>query len=225
MEAILGFIFELYLCTVGISAGIKVLKDLVARNKIEDQGYTFKKSDREIQEVIYDFFKENAYVIVPFRNIKSSWKLIWGSNKKYAEQKLEKYKKDGRIVEPKKEEPKPAVEEKQPVKKPEVKVTASKEKNAELMVDEFIREIESSNDIYFVQEIRKTYRAKSKELRTKYNELAALFKETKDKTKKAEIKEEVATICRRVKAYDTLYLCAKNRQLELQNQQTNTRKK
>ena len=46
------------------------------------------------------------------------------------------------------------------------KVTHSFDENIELIVDEFKSQIESSNDIYFVTEIKKAYRQKSKEERT-----------------------------------------------------------
>lgn len=67
-----------------------------------------------------------------------------------------------------------------------------------------------------LQKLKKVYRQKSKEERARYNELALEFKKTTDKTKKAKIKTEVSSICRRVKAYDELYLCAKTRISELE---------
>ena len=66
------------------------------------------------------------------------------------------------------------------------------------------------------EEIKKAYRQKSKEERARYAELSNEFKTTTDKARKQKIKEEVTSICRKVKAYDELYLCAKTRITELQ---------
>ena len=63
-------------------------------------------------------------------------------------------------------------------------------------------------------------RQKSKEERTRYNELVEKFKTTTNKEEKAKIKQEVTSICRRVKAYDELYVCAKVRISELQKTAT-----
>lgn len=226
MEAIIIFLVKVYLTTVGISAAVKIYKELRAKQIIEEKGYEIVKSDKEIQEEIADLYKEYSYILNPFKNLKKSWKLIWGSNKKYVASKIEKLQNDGKLRKKDKpevihiEEPKP---EKHEVKKEEKKheekkpkVTHSLEENIELIVDEFRSQIESSNDIYFVAEIKKAYREKSKEERARYNELAAKFKKTSDKKEKAKIKTEVTSICRRVKAYDELYLCAKTRISELQ---------
>ena len=73
MEAVLTFIFNLYLASVGFSACVKAVKDLFADKKIYKKGYNITKGDREIQEVIYDFLKENFYILVPIRNIKKTY--------------------------------------------------------------------------------------------------------------------------------------------------------
>lgn len=226
MEAIIAFLFKLYLTTVGISSAVKIYKELRAKQIIEEKGYEILKSDKEIQEQIADLYKQYSYILNPFKNLKESWKLFWGSTKKYASSKMEKLNNDGRLRKINKpevihiEEPKP---EKKEVKKEEkkqeeknTKVTHSFDENIELIVDEFKSQIESSNDIYFVTEIKKAYRQKSKEERARYAELSNEFKTTTDKARKQKIKEEVTSICRKVKAYDELYLCAKTRITELQ---------
>lgn len=225
MEAIIIFLVKVYLTTVGISAAVKIYKELRAKQIIEEKGYEITKGDKEIQEEIAQLYKEYSYILNPFKNLKKSWKLIWGSNKKYASSKMEKLHNDGKLRKKEKpeviyiEEPKPKKKEvKQEEKKKEEgkKVTHSLDENIELIVDEFRNQIESSNDLYFVTEIKKVYRAKSKEERARYNELSLEFKNTSDKKRKTEIKKEVSSICRRVKAYDELYLCAKTRISELQ---------
>ena len=227
MEAIITLLVKIYFTTVGISSAVKLYKELRTKNIIEEKGYQIVKEDKEIQEHIADFFKEYSYILNPFKNLKISWKLFWSSTKKYAENKINKLKEAGRLVEIKKpeiihiEEPKPEKKEtKKEEKTTEKKPTKSFDKNIELIVDEFKSQIENSNDIYFVEEIKKTYRQKSKEERTRYNELAEKFKTTTNKEEKAKIKQEVTSICRRVKAYDELYVCAKVRISELQKTAT-----
>lgn len=166
MEEIIIFLVKVYLTTVGISAAVKVYKELRTKQIIEEKGYEMVKSDKEIQEEIADLYKEYSYILNPFKNLKKSWKLIWGSNKKYASSKMEKLQNDGKLIKKDKpkiihiEEPK---QKKQEVKKEEKKqeeskpkVTHSLEENIELIVDEFRSQIESSNDIYFVTEIKKS---------------------------------------------------------------------
>ena len=116
MEAVLTFVFNLYLASVGLSVCVKAVKDFFADKKINKKGYNITKGDREIQEVVYDFLKENFYILVPIRNIKKTWKLIWSNNKKYSEERFNKFKQQGRI-EKIEEIVGEAVEESKPVKK------------------------------------------------------------------------------------------------------------
>lgn len=227
MEAIISLLINYYIISVGVSAAIKGLKVLKARKIIKSNGFEITKGDLEIQEEIAEFFKDNIYILNPFKNIKKSWKLIWGSNKKYAAAYMEKLKNQGKLKKVEKqevvrvEEPKP---KKQEVKKeerkkerPERKVTPSFDRNAELITDEFRSEIEASNDIYFVTEIKKVYRQKSKDERAAYHRLQEEFNKTSDKAKKTSLANEAKNVCRRIKAYDELYMAAKVRIDELQN--------
>lgn len=226
MAELLTVILNIYLASVGVAGVTKFLKERKARKIIEKKGYKIVSGEKEPQEFIADFFKNNFYVIVPFRNIKKTWKLIWGSNKKYANAKMEELKKEGRLeaieetkqiekpVEVKKEE---KIVEKKENKIPEKKVTETKPKNIASIVDEFKNEINTSNDLIFVDEVRKTYRQKSNDLRQQYAVLSKEYKETTDKTKKAQIKDEVSNICRKIRTYDELYICARTRLTELKN--------
>ena len=63
MEAIIAFLFKLYLTTVGISSAVKIYKELRAKQIIEEKGYEILKSDKEIQEQIADLYKQYSYIL------------------------------------------------------------------------------------------------------------------------------------------------------------------
>ena len=50
MEYLLEIILKLYLMTVGLSAGVKLLKDNIAKNKILKQGYEIKDDSRDLKK-------------------------------------------------------------------------------------------------------------------------------------------------------------------------------
>lgn len=213
---VLYFIFNLYMVTVLSSLGIKMLKEYRANKRIEKQGLEITKGEREWQEIIYDYIKEYAYTLVPIRNIKKTWKLIWGNNKKYTQAKLNKLKEQGRIKEAKVEES--VVEQPKP-KKEEKVVTTQTKKTEKLIVDEFINQINDSKDINFITSVKATYRQKSIELRERFAKLQELYKSTTNAQKKSEIKDEMTNIRRRVTAYDEIFVAARDRIAELKQNQ------
>lgn len=213
---VLYFIFNLYMVTVLGSLGIKMLKEYRANKRIEKQGLEIINGEREWQEIVYDCMKEYVYTLVPIRNVKKTWKLIWGNNKKYAEAKLAKLKEQGRIKEAKVEES--VVEQPKPKKEEKVVTTQSK-KPEKLVVDEFINQVNESKDIEFITSVKTTYRKKSIELRERFAKLQELHKNTSNAQKKSEIKDEMSSIRRRVTAYDEIFVAARDRIAELKQNQ------
>lgn len=226
MEAFLMFLLNLYVATTLASVGIKLAKEYFANKRIEKNGYKITKGDREVQEVVYDILKEYTYCLVPIRNIKKSWKLIWGSNKKYANQKLAKLQEQGRIEKLEAIEAKPVVEEKP--KKPETKPekTTTPKKNQELIVDEYIDEINNSTNVEFITAVKTTYRKKSLELRERHEKLKSMIATSTNDEFKKKCRKEMSSIARRVNAYDKIFVAARDRLFELkQKNQSSQRRK
>lgn len=209
MQYLIEILFKIYLFTIGISAGTKLLKDNLANSKIENQGYKINKDQREIKTIIYDYIKEYIYTLVPIKNIKISKELLFESDKKYTRKRLEKLKKNGRIIENK-------IEEQEEKPKTNKILKETKEVKKQNDISQYIKEIEISKDIYFLNEIKITFNNKSKELRKRYFILVDLYKKTTDKNKKRDIKDELEKLCNRVKLYDQIYVSARNRIKELQ---------
>lgn len=225
MEAFIMFILNLYVASTLAAVGIKLAKEYFANKRIEKNGYKITKGDREVQEVVYDILKEYTYCLVPIRNIKKSWKLIWGSNKKYANQKLAKLQEQDRIEKLEEIEAEPIVEEKP--KKPETKPekTAPK-KNQELVVDEYVDEINNSTNVEFISSVKTTYRQKSLELRERHAKLKSMIATSTNDEFKKKCRKEMSSIARRVNAYDKIFVAARDRLFELKqkNQSTQRRK-
>ena len=209
MQYLIEILFKIYLFTIGISAGTKLLKDNLANSKIENQGYKINKDQREIKTIIYDYIKEYIYTLVPIKNIKIAKELLFESDKKYTRKRLEKLKKNGRIIENK-------IEEQEEKPKTNKILKETKEVKKQNDISQYIKEIEISKDIYFLNEIKITFNNKSKELRKRYFILVDLYKKTTDKNKKRDIKAELEKLCNRVKLYDQIYFSARNRIKELQ---------
>lgn len=225
MEAFIMFILNLYVASTLASVGIKLAKEYFANKRIEKNGYKIIKGDREVQEVVYDILKEYTYCLVPIRNIKKSWKLIWGSNKKYANQKLAKLQEQGRIEKPEEIEAEPVVEEKP--KKPETKPEKTiPKKTQELVVDEYVDEINNSTNIEFISSVKITYRQKSLELRERHAKLKSMVATSTNDEFKKKCRKEMSSIARRVNAYDKIFVAARDRLFELKqkNQSTQRRK-
>lgn len=225
MEAFIMFILNLYVASTLAAVGIKLAKEYFANKRIEKNGYKITKGDREVQEVVYDILKEYTYCLVPIRNIKKSWKLIWGSNKKYANQKLAKLQEQGRIEKLEAIEAEPVVEEKP--KKPETKPEkTTPKKNKELVVDEYVDEINNSTNIEFISSVKTTYRQKSLELRERHAKLKSMVATSTNDEFKKKCRKEMSSIARRVNAYDKIFVAARDRLFELKqkNQSTQRRK-
>lgn len=225
MEAFIMFILNLYVASTLAAVGIKLAKEYFANKRIEKNGYKITKGDREVQEVVYDILKEYTYCLVPIRNIKKSWKLIWGSNKKYANQKLAKLQEQGRIEKQEAIEAEPVVEEKP--KKPETKPEkTTPKKNKELVVDEYVDEINNSTNIEFISSVKATYRQKSLELRERHAKLKSMIATSTNDEFKKKCRKEMSSIARRVNAYDKIFVAARDRLFELKqkNQSTQRRK-
>ncbi len=222
MEAVLAFLFKVYLVSIGFSVGVKYCKGRKADKKIEKSGYKIVKGDLETQERIYNCIKEYFYTIVPIRNIKKSWKLIWSNNKKYAEERFNELNKQGRIekieevVGEKVEESKPVKkEEKQPKQEEKPVVTNDIKKNNQLIVDEYIAEINNSTNMEFISAIKSTYRQKSIELRERHSKLKDMLATSTNEEFKNKLKKEMSAIARRVNAYDKIFVAARDRLFEL----------
>ena len=225
MEAFIMFILNLYVESTLAAVGIKLAKEYFANKRIEKNGYKITKGDREVQEVVYDILKEYTYCLVPIRNIKKSWKLIWGSNKKYANQKLAKLQEQGRIEKLEEIEAEPVVEEK--TKKPETKPEkTTPKKNKELVVDEYVDEINNSTNIEFISSVKTTYRQKSLELRERHAKLKSMVATSTNDEFKKKCRKEMSSIARRVNAYDKIFVAARDRLYELKqkNQSAQRRK-
>lgn len=225
MEAFIMFILNLYVASTLAAVGIKLAKEYFANKRIEKNGYKITKGDREVQEVVYDILKEYTYCLVPIRNIKKSWKLIWGSNKKYANQKLAKLQEQGRIEKLEEIEAEPVVEEKP--KKPETKLEkTTPKKTQELVVDEYVDEINNSTNIEFISSVKATYRQKSLELRERHAKLKSMVATSTNDEFKKKCRKEMSSIARRVNAYDKIFVAARDRLFELKqkNQSTQRRK-
>lgn len=225
MEAFIMFILNLYVASTLAAVGIKLAKEYFANKRIEKNGYKITKGDREVQEVVYDILKEYTYCLVPIRNIKKSWKLIWGSNKKYANQKLAKLQEQGRIEKLEEIEAEPVVEEK--TKKPETKPEkTTPKKNKELVVDEYVDEINNSTNIEFISSVKTTYRQKSLELRERHAKLKSMVATSTNDEFKKKCRKEMSSIARRVNAYDKIFVAARDRLYELKqkNQSAQRRK-
>lgn len=225
MEAFIMFILNLYVASTLASVGIKLAKEYFANKRIEKNGYKITKGDREVQEVVYDILKEYTYCLVPIRNIKKSWKLIWGSNKKYANQKLAKLQEQGRIEKLEEIEAEPVLEEKP--KKPETKPEKTNtKKTQELVVDEYVDEINNSTNIEFISSVKTTYRQKSLELRERHAKLKSMIATSANDEFKKKCRKEMSSIARRVNAYDKIFVAARDRLFELKqkNQSTQRRK-
>ena len=225
MEAFIMFILNLYVASTLAAVGIKLAKEYFANKRIEKNGYKITKGDREVQEVVYDILKEYTYCLVPIRNIKKSWKLIWGSNKKYANQKLAKLQEQGRIEKLEEIEAEPVVEEKP--KKPETKPEkTTPKKTKELVVDEYVDEINNSTNIEFISSVKTTYRQKSLELRERHAKLKSMVATSTNDEFKKKCRKEMSSIARRVNAYDKIFVAARDRLFELkQKNQSNQRRK
>ena len=225
MEAFIMFILNLYVASTLASVGIKLAKEYFANKRIEKQGYKITKGDREVQEVVYDILKEYTYCLVPIRNIKKSWKLIWGSNKKYANQKLAKLQEQGRIEKLEEIEAEPVVEEKPKKSETKPEKTTPK-KNQELVVDEYVEEINNSTNIEFISSVKTTYRQKSLELRERHAKLKSMVATSTNDEFKKKCRKEMTSIARRVNAYDKIFVAARDRLFELKqkNQSTQRRK-
>ena len=225
MKAFIMFILNLYVASTLAAVGIKLTKEYFANKRIEKNGYKITKGDREVQEVVYDILKEYTYCLVPIRNIKKSWKLIWGSNKKYANQKLAKLQEQGRIEKLEEIEAEPVVEEKP--KKPETKPKkTTPKKTQELVVDEYVDEINNSTNIEFISSVKTTYRQKSLELRDRHAKLKSMVATSTNDEFKKKCRKEMSSIARRVNAYDKIFVAARDRLFELKqkNQSTQRRK-
>lgn len=227
MEAFIMFILNLYVASTLASVGIKLAKEYFANKRIEKQGYKITKGDREVQEVVYDILKEYTYCLVPIRNIKKSWKLIWGNNKKYANQKLAKLQEQGRIEKQEEvKQEKPVVENKPKKQEPKPEKATTPKKTQELIVDEYITEINNSTDIEFITAIKTTYRKKSLELRERHAKLKDMVATSTNDEFKKKLRKEMSGIARRVNAYDKLFVAARDRLFELkQKNQSAQRKK
>lgn len=212
---ILTLIQDLYLVSIIESMFVRILVDVEAEKRINYSGYEVVKGNKTYYELTLDFIKENIYHIVPIVNIIKSYNILRCDRKKYAGELFARLKKDGRLrkienlLELPKEDIKPTKkEEKKPVIKQERKV---------YLTDEFIEEIEQSNDIYFISGIQKIYREKSNAERAKYNVLFEEYKTTSNTERKVQIRLEINKICKKVKTYNEIYEAAKNRINELQN--------
>lgn len=224
MNAILSGILDIYLITVVSSIGIKLAKEYFANKRIEKKGLTITKGDKEPQEYVYDIVKEYFYTLVPIRNIKKSWKLIWGNNKKYTEEKIARLQQEGRIKksdevidESTKEQPKPKKQE-------EKKKETTTKQSEKLVVDEYINEINNSTNIEFISAIKTTYRKKSLALRERHAKLKEMLKTSTNEEFKKKIKKEMSGIARRVNAYDQIFVAARDRLFELKQKQTSNQR-
>lgn len=225
MEAVLVFIFKLYVATVLGSVGIKLAKEYFANKKIEKQGLEITNGDREPQEVAYDIIKEYAFSLVPIRNVKKAWKLIWSNNKKYASAKLDKLQKEGRIKKMDEVVAEPIPEETKPKKEEKPVVTNDTKKNNQLIVDQYIAEINNSTNIDFIKALKTTYRQKSIELRKKHAKLKEMLKTSTNEEFKKNVRKEMNGIARRVKVYDEIFVAARDRLFELNQKQTSAQRK
>lgn len=219
MEYLLEIILKLYLMTVGLSAGVKLLKDNIAKNKILKQGYEIKDDSRDLKTIIIDYIKEYIYILKPIKNLKITKNILFENNKKYTRKMLENLKNNGRIV---------VQEEKieQEIKEEKIELKQEKTKqNKQEDISSYIKEIESSKDMFFLNEVKLTFRSKAKQLRERYPVLVDLHKNTQDKNKKLEIKNELENLCKRVKLYDQIYVTARNRIVELHTSKPNIKQR
>ena len=176
---------------------------------------------------MYFFLKENFYILVPIKNLKKTWKLFWANNKKYSETRFNKFKEQGRIEKIEEIVGEPVVEEEiKPKKEEKPVVTNDAKKNNQLIIDQYIAEINNSTNVDFIKALKTTYRQKSIELRERHAKLKEILAKTTNEETRKTIKKDMNGIARRVKAYDEIFVAARDRLFELKQKQiSNQRKK
>ena len=86
------------------------------------------------------------------------------------------------------------------------------------MINPFVEEIKNSNDIYFLEELKKEYWRRSTELRSRYQILLEKYKNTTNSEAKKQLKSELNTIASNINIYDKIFVCARDRITELKKQ-------
>lgn len=215
MNALISLIINLYLSTVAISAGIQVFKNYMSDKKLQKEGYEII-SDNTFLENVSDFICDYSYIFMPITNLKKSFRLLLTSDRKYTKKRIEELSKENKLRkitrEKKIEKIAPLKEEKQikeEITKPEV--IHIKEDKKHSLVKPFIEEIRSSNDIYFLTELKKEYKRRSTELRNKYQIVSEKYKNTTNLETKKMLKSELSRIVSNVKIYDEIFVCARDR--------------
>lgn len=236
MEAFLSLLINLYLTTVVISVGIQVFKNYVSDKKIQKEGYKII-NDNTLLENISDFICDYSYVFIPIRNIKKSFKLLLTSDRKYTKKRIEELSKENKLKkvereeiikeqvkelpkrkEIKTQEPIKELPPRKEIKKPEV-IQIKEDKKMDL-VKPFVEEINNSNDINFLEELKKEYRRRSTELRSRYQIILEKYKSNTNPESKKQLKSELNTIASNINIYDRIFVCARDRITELKKQQS-----
>ena len=222
MNALISLIINLYLTTVVISTGIQIFKNYISDKKIQKEGYEII-SDNTFLENVSDFVCDYSYIFMPVTNLKKSFRLLLTSDRKYTKKRMDELSKENKLRkitrEKKIEKIAPLKEEKQikeEITKPEV--IHIKEDKKHSLVKPFIEEIRSSNDIYFLTELKKEYKRRSTELRNKYQIVSEKYKNTTNLETKKMLKSELSRIVSNVKIYDEIFVWARDRINELKRQ-------
>ena len=103
-------------------------------------------------------------------------------------------------------------------------ITNNVKKNNQLIIDEYIFEINNSSNIEFIKELKTTYRQKSIELRERHAKLKEMLKDSTNSERKIKIKNEMNNIARRVNAYDQIFVAARDRLFELKQTKNQIKK-
>ena len=210
MNALISLIINLYLTTVVISTGIQIFKNYISDKKIQKEGYEII-SDNTFLENVSDFVCDYSYIFMPVTNLKKSFRLLLTSDRKYTKKRMDELSKENKLRkitrEKKIEKITPIKEEKQ-----------IKEDKKHSLVKPFIEEIRSSNDIYFLTELKKEYKRRSTELRNKYQVVSEKYNNTTNPETKKMLKSELSRIVSNVKIYDEIFVCARDRINELKRQ-------
>ena len=103
MSTLIGFLFDIYLASIGVSTGVQLYKNCIADIKIKKEGYEIINNNT-ILENICDFILKYNYIFIPVINLRAAYELIMTSNKKYKKYRFNRLEKENKIKKSNKKE-------------------------------------------------------------------------------------------------------------------------
>lgn len=146
MSTLIGFLFDIYLISIGVSTGVQLYKNCIADIKIKKEGYEIINNNTMLENIC-DFILKYNYIFIPVINLRAAYELILTSNKKYKKYRFDRLEKENKIKKLNKEEK-----------------TDKEEKTKEPVISQIKNQIkEKAKQIPVKQEVKKQTPAKQTE--------------------------------------------------------------